>query len=109
MEPDSQELTSWLRQAQDALDRDSLSEAESALGEVLRLDGGHVPALFNLGNLLSARGAAGEAVRCYQEVLRLSPDLLPAWQNLGNALLSQGLIPMADTAPKSKKARTVKF
>ena len=98
MEPDSQELTSWLRQAQDALDRDSLSEAESALGEVLRLDGGHVPALFNLGNLLSARGAAGEAVRCYQEVLRLSPDLLPAWQNLGNALLSQGLIPMAEAA-----------
>ncbi len=98
MSPIRKALIAWLQQGQKCLDCGDLSGAEQALRSAIHSDGSYVPALYNLGNILLARGDAEAAALYYERALRLQPTLVPAWQNLGSSHLRLGHFQAAEAA-----------
>ena len=71
------------------------SEAESELGEAVRLEGSdkaHAQANMYLGAALCAQGRISEGVARLQQALRLDSSLAEAHATLGEAYASQGSV-----------------
>jgi tetratricopeptide (TPR) repeat protein len=72
------------------LERGTLDEALAELGEVLRLDPGHVGALVDRGNLLHRLGKLDEALADLGAATEADPGQPTAWYNKGNIHSDRG-------------------
>jgi tetratricopeptide (TPR) repeat protein len=66
------------------------AQAEAHYRRALELDPRFAAAWTNLGNVLSVRGALGEARECYEKALFLDPEQPEARYNLANLLFDVG-------------------
>lgn len=71
------------------------SAAEASYRAALALDPHHVPAHYNLGNLLSDLGRLDPAAQAYRAAIRLQPTHAQAWNGLGLALQRSGALAAA--------------
>lgn len=93
--PSADDLFELAMEAEEAGDA---AEAERLYAACMRADRKDPIAPFNLGNLMSVRGALDEAILHYRLAIARDPDLVEAYYNLASALEAKGDMAGAEAA-----------
>lgn len=91
-----QDFDTLFREAEMALHRGRLDEAEQLFRQCLELDPNSAKAWNKLGVVIVHKGNKDKAKQCFQQAIKLDPKFAPAYSNLGNIYRETGNLAAAE-------------
>jgi len=90
--PDRNEIQTLLRKADEHIDRQELTQAQTLLEQAVRLDPTNSSAHQDLGVTYAKQGQLPKAMACFRRALEVAPDSCGLYANLGLACYQAGQI-----------------